>query len=203
MSQFGNPPGRSGGLQPPSYSRASSQPSKQVAEPKPVSALQWNVQAQPIKGSWRIPTDPLVSLEAVWQTPILDLRPELGAVTGRSAEGQKIWSYTGGWGPWPELFVQVDLDADPNVPTNDLQGLRVLAFEDTSAVQGGELEIQLSGTDYDVSSFFHQGGIRAAMLRFRAPGGPTPIRYWRLGLRFQYDVAPPDTPAFTISAGWY
>lgn len=204
MSQFGGPPGYGQPGQPPAYSKATRKNPPAVSAKKPVAAMQWNTVANPIRGSWSTGVAP-VTLTATWQTPILDLRPELASVVGQSDVGQKIWSYTQGWSNWPELFVQVDLNADPAGPTQDLEGMRVTAFERTSVGVSGELgsQVQLSGTEYDVSAYFHQAGLDAAMLSFRAPGNYTPVRYWQIGLRFDYFTQKAGTPAFTISAGWY
>jgi hypothetical protein len=145
-----------------------------------------------------------VFLQATWQSPTYDLRPDLRGImespgTQRNTGATPIWLPRGGAG---KLWVQVD-----NLGARNwgLTGLRVTATEFASVRDGNDLR-QITDPE-DITTEF-VGTADCALGSFLPPGSGYPMRYYRVALKFQFledsSAQPgwPD-PLYRLSAAYY
>jgi hypothetical protein len=123
--------------------------------------------------------------QAVWQTPVFNLRPDLRSAGGSPKTGVPIWSSTA------RLYVQVSNLVNGSTLTT--QGLRVDALEQASIAYGdvrtGFTSVENVTAPVDVTSDIMLGISQPdrIVLVFAPLGEAYPVRFWSVRLVFQKD----------------
>jgi hypothetical protein len=139
-------------------------------------------------------------LEARWQSPLFDLRPEFRAAMQGKTGGTPIWRNSGVGG---KLWVQVDninLDLPAPAPNDWTANLKVISREYGHV--NDPQEVKQITVDADITSEF-TGAADAAVLTFLPTGEGYPIRWYRVDIVFSYTVARVFTPPFAVSSAFY
>ena len=147
-----------------------------------------------------------VFLQARWQSPTFDLRPDLRGImntpgTQRNTGATPIWIPRGAAG---KLWVQVDrLDT----AIWGLTGLQVTSTEFASVRDGNNLQ-QITDPEDITTEWIGYGSSTCALGSFIPPGAGYPMRYYRVLLTFNFlvdssAVAGWPDPGYRLSAAYY
>lgn len=170
----------------------------------PRNVLTWSVGSpagNPVSG-----VTEAVKWTATWETPILDLRPELRASNVAAPMNVcPVWRQTYGVGG--QLFVQVEnllgtIQTNGSTP-NWLNNLVVNSIESAHVNDPGLVSTAIQPEDVS-SNFTNQQ--QSSLLTFTPPGMGCPVRYWKATIVFDIlDVpgSPDPAPIFFVSAAYY
>lgn len=150
---------------------------------------------------WTANPSPNVLWQAVWSSPIYDLRPDLGALSDNRNNarfsGVSVWR-AAGQNIAAQLFVQISA-------VQDFRGFQVLSQEEAHISDVTQI-LSVTGQQ-DVTAEFTSRGA-SSIVTYSPYGDGYPIRYWRLKLRFNIldnqDFPPAaQPPTFSIAAALY
>lgn len=137
--------------------------------------------------------------QAVWRSPIFDLRPVLRGAQGQQpTRSHPIWVSNGSGSGGALLVKLFGLAAAPNT----LTGLRLTASEyaDPSSDSAGEMT--LIGAPQDLTGDIFPGQ-PSALLRFVPPGEGYPTRFWQGQLVFDYYTDNGANPGISLKCTYY
>jgi hypothetical protein len=123
--------------------------------------------------------------QAVWQTPVFNLRPDLRSAGGSPKTGVPIWNSSA------RLYVQISNLVNASATTT--QGLRVSAREQASIAYGdvrtGFSSVENVTSPVDVTSdvMLGTGQPDRVVLVFAPLGEGNPVRFWSVRLTFEKD----------------
>ena len=123
--------------------------------------------------------------QAVWQTPVFNLRPDLRSAGGSPKTGVPIWNTNS------RLYVQISNLVNSSASTT--QGLRVTAREQASIAYGdvrtGFSSVENVTSPVDVTSdvMLGTGQPDRVVLVFAPLGESYPVRFWSVRLVFRKD----------------
>jgi hypothetical protein len=139
--------------------------------------------------------------QAIWRSPVFDLRPELKAAGPAPAPGnpragaQAIWKPGGAGG---QLYLLWDYST---VPAGRMDGLAVVAQELAHPFDPSRLRTITQIEDVTTNFTANK---QAALLVVTPPGSGMPVRFWQFTLRFEiFEFVHPDPTQMFCSPAYY
>mgnify|MGYP006171681325 CR=1 FL=1 len=131
--------------------------------------------------SWGPSAEANINRQALWSSPIFDLRPDLGGLSPNEGNtlttgAQRIWRM-GGLGQGSRLFVSIG-----GMSGTDIDGLELGYVEQAHPTR--LTQIQDTQAEQLVTQALDSSRLRSTLI-FIPPGDEWPIRYYRLRLIFK------------------
>jgi len=127
---------------------------------------------------------------ALWQSPIFDLRPDLGASSGADHALAKPINRSAAFGAGAQLTAMITNTAGAlsQLSTLQQQALEVYTVEYGHPALPNAADLQPLNSAQNVTTHLWAAGAGSAMLPFSPPGNP--MRYWSVALVFDVTNVP-------------